>query len=77
MIELNKIKEILKGEVNPNVDVDKMKIDDSWNSVGVDSLDRSSIFLAVEENFDIEISDEEIEEIDSIESLIKLIERKK
>jgi len=73
METIEKIKSILKAEVNPNVAVDELNPSDSWDSAGIDSLDRSSIFLTIEEEFGIELSDEQIEEIDSIEDLLKVI----
>lgn len=75
-IEITEIKKIIKSEVSPNVNIDAMSENDSWDEAGIDSLDRSSLFLAIEEAFDIEVSDEAIEEIDNIQDLINYIDSK-
>ena len=69
------IKRILKKEVSPNVDVDKMTDSDSWTTAGVDSLDRSSFFLTLEEELGVEIADEDLDNLDSIQDLLDYIHK--
>jgi acyl carrier protein len=44
--------------------------------LGLDSLDVSALILSVEERFSIAVSDEELEEIDSINDISKLVFKK-
>lgn len=44
--------------------------------LNADSLDIVELTIAIEEEFEIEISDEEAEEIDTVGELVALIERK-
>lgn len=45
--------------------------------IGADSLDRIEIVMALEEEFEIEISDEEAEKCDSLADFVSLVAQKK
>ncbi|QRN86254.1 acyl carrier protein [Clostridia bacterium] len=58
------------------VDFSEMPLDTDLTSLDVDSLDLVELIMAIEQEFEIEISDEEIEEITSLEAAINLVEGK-
>jgi len=70
------IKRLLKNEVSPNVDIDNLADDDSWDKAGIDSLDRSSFFLALEEETGVEIPDKDLDKLDSVAKLIEYFKQK-
>lgn len=70
---IQNIKAILKEEVDEKVDVDNLDPDISLMDQGVDSLDRSSVFLRIEDEFGVSISDQQIEELDTINKIIEFL----
>ena len=71
-----RIKEILADQLDS--DIDAMTMDsDIANDLGADSLDVVELLMAIEDEFDIEIPDEEIENIKTIGDLVKYIENNK
>ncbi|EFL52902.1 acyl carrier protein [Solidesulfovibrio fructosivorans JJ]] len=71
-----KVKEIIvdqlgvdAGEVNP----DAKFVDD----LGADSLDLTELIMAMEEEFGVEISDEDAQQIQKVQDAISFIEKKK
>lgn len=71
-----KVKEIVvdqlgvdAGEVNP----DAKFVDD----LGADSLDLTELIMAMEEEFGVEISDEDAQQIQKVQDAISFIEKKK
>ena len=71
-----KVKEIIvdqlgvdAAEVNP----DAKFVDD----LGADSLDLTELFMAMEEEFGVEISDEDAQQIQKVQDAISFIEKKK
>uniref|UniRef100_I2PZ75 Acyl carrier protein n=1 Tax=Desulfovibrio sp. U5L TaxID=596152 RepID=I2PZ75_9BACT len=71
-----KVKEIVvdqlgvdAGEVNPEAKF----VDD----LGADSLDLTELIMAMEEEFGVEISDEDAQQIQKVQDAISFIEKKK
>ncbi|EHJ47854.1 acyl carrier protein [Solidesulfovibrio carbinoliphilus subsp. oakridgensis] len=71
-----KVKEIIvdqlgvdAGEVNPEAKF----VDD----LGADSLDLTELIMAMEEEFGVEISDEDAQQIQKVQDAISFIEKKK
>lgn len=60
-----------------NLDIDALATDVTLRDQGVDSLDVSNLFLHVEEDFNITISDEDIDTLDTIEKIVSYIDSKK
>ncbi len=58
------------------VDFSNMLLTTDLTSLDVDSLDLVELIMAIEQEFEIEVSDEEIEEITSLDRAIKLVESK-
>ena len=71
-----KIKELLAEQLD--TPADDMAMDtDIANDLGADSLDVVELLMSIEDEFDVEIPDEEIENIKTIGDLVKYIEENK
>ena len=55
---------------------DEVKEDSNMESLQFDSLDMMELAFSIEDEFDIEIQDEEIEAIKTVADVIKLVEGK-
>ncbi|MDU5504163.1 MAG: phosphopantetheine-binding protein [Anaerococcus vaginalis] len=64
--------------VKENLDVDEEDIDfeKEITDYGIDSIDMLDFIMAVEDKYDIEFSDDELDEIEKFSDLISLIESK-
>lgn len=71
-----KIKEILSEQLDANAD-DMTMDTDIANDLGADSLDVVELLMSIEDEFEIEIPDEETENIKTIGDLVKYIEENK
>ena len=70
---LEKVKAILAEQFD--VDEDKITADtDLQEDLGADSLDVVDLLMSIEDEFDIEIPDEEIENIKTVGTLVSYIE---
>lgn len=68
-----KIKEMLAAQLD--IEEDKISMESSIvDDLGADSLDVVDLIMSLEEEFDIEIPDEEIENIKQVGDLVKYIE---
>ena len=75
---MNKTNDILykilqELEIKLNIEGDKYFL--PFNELGLDSLDLIKFIMKVEEHFDVEIPDEEVEKISSIDDLRIFIEK--
>ncbi len=69
----DKIKEILAEQLD--ADTEEMTMDtDIARDLGADSLDVVELLMSIEDEFQVEIPDEEIENIKTIGELVKYIE---
>lgn len=69
----DKIKELLAEQLD--ADIDDMTMDtDIAKDLGADSLDVVELLMAIEDEFSVEIPDEEIENIKTIGELVEYIE---
>ncbi|WP_316614925.1 acyl carrier protein [uncultured Ruminococcus sp.] len=72
---LEKIKVILAGQFD--VEEDSIKPEtDLQDDLGADSLDVVDLLMSIEDEFEIEIPDEEIENIRTVADLVNYIESK-
>jgi acyl carrier protein len=76
-VSLEQIREIFLREVDKKVDVKNMDPDASLSDEGVDSLDSASVFLALEDEFDIKFTDKDIAQLDTLNKIKVFIESKK
>lgn len=70
----DKVKKIIADQLE--VDVDKLSGDTTFEDIDADSLDIVELVMALEEEFDLEISDQEIENIRTVGDVVKYIETK-
>ena len=72
---LEKIKSILADQLG--VDEDQVTEDASFiDDLGADSLDTVELIMAFEEEFDVEIPDEDAQKIKTVKDVIEYIESK-
>ena len=72
MSKKTKIIKILQEHFNTEIDnTDLSLIDD----IGADSLDVVEIVMQIEEEFDIEIPDEEVEKLTTVQEIIDYVEK--
>ena len=68
-----KVKDILVDQLD--VDEDKVKADSSiTDDLGADSLDVVDLVMSLEEEFDVEVPDEEVENMKTVGDIVKYIE---
>jgi len=70
----NKVKDIIADQLE--VAVDKLSMETTFEDIDADSLDIVELVMALEEEFDLEISDQEIENINTVGDVVKYIESK-
>ncbi|QCI21647.1 acyl carrier protein [Buchnera aphidicola (Hyadaphis tataricae)] len=74
---MNKIEERIKKIIIEKLDIEEKKVFKNSSLIedlGADSLDIVELIMALEEEFDIEISDEEAEKINTINNAIEYIQ---
>lgn len=70
-----KVKEIIVEQLG--VDPEKVKIEASFiDDLGADSLDIVELVMAMEEEFDLEIPDEEAEKLRTVGDVVSFLEKK-
>ena len=71
----DKVKEIIVDQLE--CDEDQVTMEASiTEDLGADSLDVVDLVMSIEENFDIEIPDEDVENIKTVGDIVKYIEAK-
>ena len=69
----DKVKDIIVDQLD--VDEDKVKMEASiTEDLGADSLDVVDLVMSLEEEFDVEIPDEQVENIKTVGDIVKFIE---
>ena len=72
---LNKIVEIVIDKLGVNAD--KVTPEANFiNDLGADSLDQVELIMELEEEFDLEISDEEAESLTTVSEVLKFLDSK-
>lgn len=56
-------------------DVSGIKLTTQWHELGLDEVDMVNISVAVEQEFDIEFPDEEVEKFRDVEDMVKYVAR--
>lgn len=67
-----KVKSIVADQLE--IDIDKLTMETTFEEIDADSLDIVELVMTLEEEFELEISDEEIENIKSVGDVVKYIE---
>lgn len=72
------IRERLKELAVENLDInpDEIDLDGKISDLDIDSIDLVDFIMVIEDEFDIEFSDEELDEIDTLSDIVSLIESK-
>lgn len=70
----DKVKEIVAQQLE--VDINNLTPETTFEEIDADSLDIVELVMALEEEFELEISDQEIENIQTVGDVIKFIESK-
>lgn len=72
---LNRVKKIMADHLE--ISEDEIKLEsDFQDDLGVDSLDIFEIVMEIEDEFDLEIPNEDIENVKTVENLVKYIDSK-
>ena len=71
----DKIKDIIVEQLDVEEDAVTMEASIT-NDLGADSLDVVDLVMSIEESFDVEIPDEEVENIKTVGDIVKYIENK-
>lgn len=71
----DKIKDIIVEQLDVEEDAVTMEASITDN-LGADSLDVVDLVMSIEESFDVEIPDEEVENIKTVGDIVKYIENK-
>lgn len=71
----DKIKDIIVEQLDVEEDAVTMEASIT-EDLGADSLDVVDLVMSIEESFDVEISDEEVENIKTVGDIVKYIENK-
>lgn len=67
-----KLQEIIKKKLKNK----EIRPEDSLKSLGLDSLDKADIMIRIEDEFNIEFTEDEMSSIDTVAKLIDTIESK-
>lgn len=73
-VDIEKIKDIVVEKISCNRD--DIKPEASFQDLGLDSLDAVELIMAFEEEFGVEIPDDEAETIKTVGDAINVIEKK-
>lgn len=71
----DKIKDIIVEQLDVEEDAVTMEVSIT-DDLGADSLDVVDLVMSIEESFDVEIPDEEVENIKTVGDIVKYIENK-
>jgi acyl carrier protein len=64
-----KVRELL-SEVREGQDYTKLSVDIDFEEAGLDSLDTASLLLAIQEAYDVDISDDDANELTTIRKVV-------
>lgn len=73
MTTMDKVREILAYQLGINEE--QVHPESTSDDLGMDSLDNIEIVMAMEEEFDVCISDEEAEKVKTVQDMVELIDR--
>ena len=74
MIMFEKVKAIIIDQLSIS-DADMVTVDTTLEDLGADSLDLVEVIMAIEDEFDVQIKDEDLENIKSVGDLINYISK--
>lgn len=65
------------ADENLNIDVEDLDFNTKIKDLDIDSIDLLDFIMTIEEKYDIEFSDEELDQIGTLDDIVNLIEKKK
>lgn len=68
-----KVKALISEQLD--IDEDQIALDTTFEDIDADSLDVVELVMALEEEFDLEIADEEVEKIQTVGDVVGYIEK--
>lgn len=71
---LNTIKQIISSRILPDYIADGIDYETTFDELGLNEFDKGELFTALEMEYDIEFSDEQIERILNFSDLVTAIE---
>lgn len=71
---LDRVKEIIVDELG--VDAEAVTIDSTLEDLGADSLDAVELIMALEEEYDLEIAEDDAKAMKSVKNIVDYIESK-
>ena len=74
-IKLEDIKALI---IKAETQIDEKKINENviLTDIGCDSLDMMNIFLQIQEKYDVQINDEDVEKLNTIKNIINFLKNK-
>lgn len=72
---LEDVKKIFAEEVDAFIDMTNADPSVNIGDLGIDSLDRSTIFLALDDKYEVSFTDEDIQELDTINKIVDFINK--
>ena len=69
---LDEVKEILSEQLG--ISADKIELSSNLEDLGADSLDAIDIVMSIEDQYSIEVPDETIENMKTVEDIVNFIE---
>lgn len=64
------------AEENLDIDTSNLDFEEKISDMNIDSIDLVDFIMVIEEEFDIEFTDEELDEIETLSDIVSLIESK-
>jgi len=64
------------AEENLDIDTSNLDFEDKISDMDIDSIDLVDFIMVIEEEFEIEFTDEELDEIETLSDIVSLIESK-
>ncbi|MBP2015876.1 acyl carrier protein [Anaerococcus degeneri] len=64
------------AEENLDIDTSNLDFESKISDMDIDSIDLVDFIMVIEEEFDIEFTDEELDEIETLSDIVSLIESK-
>lgn len=72
----NEIKELLVESIN-KLEIDKIKLTDTLEDLGADSLDSVEIIMGLEEKYNIQVSENVFADIHTVQDIVDYIKKTK
>ena len=68
--------QLVKLAENLDIDTSNLDFESKISDMDIDSIDLVDFIMVIEEEFDIEFTDEELDEIETLSDIVSLIESK-